>query len=67
MKGEVSLHTGDLLRELRRQFKYIHFVLENTAKMNDATKAKLTDKFDIEPITINSADFSASRRSRYYW
>jgi hypothetical protein len=35
--------------------------------MNEATKAKLTDKFDIEPITINSADFSASRRLRYYW
>lgn len=44
-----------------------YFLYENNSGMHPDIKAYITDKLGVEPIEINSADFSAQRRKRLYW
>ena len=44
-----------------------YFLYENNESMSDAIKNEITKRLGVEPITINSADFSAQSRKRYYW
>ena len=50
-----------------REAKPKYYLYENNASMSDDIKAEITKAFGHEPIELNSADFSAQVRHRYYW
>lgn len=50
-----------------REAKPKYFLYENNESMSDAIKEEITKQLGVEPIIINSADFSAQIRKRYYW
>ncbi len=50
-----------------REVKPRYFLYENNASMSDDIKHEITKALGVEPILIDSADFSAQRRLRYYW
>lgn len=43
------------------------FLYENNATMSDEIKECISRVLGCEPVMINSADFSAQKRERYYW
>ncbi len=43
------------------------FLYENNASMSDEIKNEITRQLGVEPIMIDSAEFSAQIRKRYYW
>lgn len=43
------------------------FLYENNASMSDAIRGEITKELGVEPIMIDSADFSAQYRKRLYW
>lgn len=44
-----------------------YFLYENNKSMSDDIKNEITKALGVEPVMINSADFSAQIRKRYYW
>ena len=44
-----------------------YFLYENNESMSDNIKHEITKQLGVEPIMIDSADFSAQVRKRYYW
>jgi DNA (cytosine-5)-methyltransferase 3A len=44
-----------------------YFLLENVASMEDRWKDLMSEILGYNPIMINSADFCAAERKRYYW
>ena len=44
-----------------------YFLYENNASMSDEIKKCITEELGVEPIEIDSADFSAQHRHRLYW
>lgn len=44
-----------------------YFLYENNASMSKEIKAEITKYLGVEPILINSVDFSAQERKRLYW
>lgn len=50
-----------------REVKPKYFLYENNESMSDAIKSEITKQLGVEPIMIDSADFSAQIRKRYYW
>lgn len=50
-----------------REAKPRWFLYENNASMSDEIKRCISEEFGCEPIMIDSADFSAQTRKRYYW
>lgn len=44
-----------------------YFLLENVASMQSKWCDIISDELGVQPIMINSADFSAQERPRYYW
>lgn len=43
------------------------FLFENVASMNDESKAIISELLGCQPIYIDSGDFSAQQRPRFYW
>ncbi len=43
------------------------FLFENVASMNDESKRIISEYLGCQPIYIDSGDFSAQQRPRYYW
>lgn len=43
------------------------FLYENNESMSDEIKEEITKQLGVEPLLIDSADFSAQIRKRYYW
>lgn len=43
------------------------FLFENVASMNDESKQVISELLGCDPIFIDSGDFSAQERPRYYW
>lgn len=43
------------------------FLFENNASISDEVKDGITKQLGVEPILIDSADFSAQKRQRLYW
>lgn len=43
------------------------FLYENNASMSDEIKDCISSVLGCQPLRINSADFSAQKRDRYYW
>lgn len=50
-----------------REVKPKYFLYENNESMSDVIKEEITKQLGVEPIMIDSADFSAQQRKRYYW
>jgi DNA (cytosine-5)-methyltransferase 3A len=50
-----------------REVKPRYFLYENNESMSDAIKEEITNQLGVDPIMIDSADFSAQVRKRYYW
>lgn len=50
-----------------REVKPKYFLYENNFSMSDDIKEEITKQLGVEPIMIDSADFSAQTRKRYYW
>ena len=50
-----------------QEAKPTYFLYENNESMSDAIKEEITKQLRVEPIMIDSADFSAQIRKRYYW
>lgn len=50
-----------------REVKPKYFLYENNKSMSDEIKNEITKYLGVEPIMINSEDFSAQIRKRYYW
>lgn len=44
-----------------------YFLYENNKSMSDEIKNEITKYLGVKPIMIDSADFSAQTRKRYYW
>ncbi len=49
------------------EMKPRYFLFENVASMNEESKQVISELLGCEPIYIDSADFSAQQRPRYYW
>lgn len=49
------------------QAKPKYFLFENVASMNDESKQAISECLGCDPIFIDSADFSAQSRPRFYW
>ena len=56
----------EALEALRKKNPEIKFLFENV-KMKQEWKDIISDKLGVQPIFINSADFSAQNRQRLYW
>jgi site-specific DNA-cytosine methylase len=68
-KGLAGEKSG-LFYEYIRALKEVNpkwFLLENNASMTSANKEKITEIIGVNPVMINSADFSAQNRKRLYW
>ena len=50
-----------------REAKPKWFLYENNFSMSDEIRDCITEELGVEPVCINSADFSAQTRHRYYW
>lgn len=49
------------------EMKPKYFLFENVASMNEESKKIISEYLGCEPVYIDSADFSAQERPRYYW
>lgn len=50
-----------------REAKPGYFLYENNFSMSDDIKEEITRQLGVQPLMIDSADFSAQMRKRYYW
>ena len=60
---ELFMQYVRALREVNPKY----FLYENNESMSEAIKEEITKQLGVEPIMIDSADFSAQQRKRYYW
>lgn len=51
----------------KEELKPKWFLFENVASMNEESKNVISELLGCEPIFIDSKDFSAQQRPRYYW
>lgn len=65
LDGKSKLFFEYLRAKEEMQPKY--FLLENVVSMKDECKQVISELLGCEPIFINSGDFSAQQRPRYYW
>lgn len=49
------------------EVKPTYFLYENNVSMSDEIKQRISEQLGCKPYQINSADFSAQIRNRYYW
>ena len=60
----------DLFSQYARALKEVKpkwFLYENNESMSDDIKSEITKQLGVQPIMIDSTDFSAQIRKRYYW
>ena len=50
-----------------KEVKPTYFLYENNASMSEEIKDCISEELGCKPIEIDSADFSAQHRCRYYW
>ena len=50
-----------------QEVKPKYFLFENVASMNEESKQVISELLGCQPIFIDSGDFSAQQRPRYYW
>ena len=66
LEGEKSKLFYEYLRALK-EVKPKYFLLENNASMTDKNKNIISELMGCDPVMIDSANFSAQTRKRYYW
>lgn len=66
LAGEKSSLFFEFVR-LKNELNPKYFLLENVASMKNTERDKITELMGVNPIKINSADFTAQNRNRYYW
>jgi DNA (cytosine-5)-methyltransferase 3A len=66
LEGEKSKLFYEFVR-LLREVKPKYFLLENVASMKDVDRDIISAALKVDPIMIDSAQFSAQQRPRYYW
>lgn len=66
LDGEKSKLFFEYIRALK-EVNPKYFLLENNFSMSEKNKNIITEYMGVEPIMINSADFSAQNRKRLYW
>lgn len=60
----------ELFMQYARAIKEVnprYFLYENNESMSNEIKNEITKQLGVEPLLIDSADFSAQIRKRYYW
>jgi DNA (cytosine-5)-methyltransferase 3A len=62
-KSTIFYEYVRLLREVKPKY----FLLENVASMKKKDKDEISKELGVQPILINSKDFSGQLRSRLYW
>jgi DNA (cytosine-5)-methyltransferase 3A len=50
-----------------KEAKPKYFLYENNESMSKAIKEEITNQLGVDPVMIDSADFSAQHRKRLYW
>lgn len=63
MGFELFMQYYRALKEAKPQY----FLYENNASMAEGIKQEITKHLGVEPVMIDSADFSAQHRKRLYW
>ena len=66
LKGKKSGLFFEAIR-IKDLIKPKWFMVENVASMNEESKNIITKYIGVDPIVINSSNFSAQDRERYYW
>lgn len=66
LKGKKSNLFFEYVRILK-EVKPKYFLLENVASMREDDKDTISSIIGVQPVMIDSADFSAQYRKRYYW
>lgn len=66
LDGEQSGLFFEYVRALK-EIKPKYFLLENNASMTKENRDIITNIMQVEPVMINSVDFSAQNRRRLYW
>lgn len=66
LKGEKSRLFFDFVRA-KNECEPKYFLLENNASMTKENKDVISKYMGCEPVLIDSSDFSAQRRKRFYW
>ena len=66
LEGEKSSLFYDALRILK-EVKPTYWIMENVASMANVDRDIISAELGVQPIQINSSDFSPALRSRYYW
>lgn len=66
-KSKLFFIAVDILNHVQQLNPNVKFVFENVASMNNESKRTITEMLGCEPVFIDSADFSAQSRPRYYW
>lgn len=64
--GDESILFFEYVRALKK-ISPKYFLLENNASMSDKNKDIITQIMGVEPVFIDSIDFSAQSRKRLYW
>lgn len=70
VNGAVEGKRSSLFREFVRcleQCRPRYFVLENVGSMSKAARATISEGLGVQPVPLNSQDFSAQRRRRLFW
>lgn len=62
-KSKLFFEFVRAMEEIKPKF----FLFENVASMNEESKYAISNCLGCEPIFIDSSDFSAQERPRYYW
>lgn len=66
LDGEKSSLFFEYIR-LLKECNPKYFLLENNFSMSKCNRDKITEIIGVNPILINSSDFSAQNRKRLYW
>jgi len=66
LDGEKSKLFYEFVR-LLEEVKPRYFLLENVASMSDDDRDIITEVLGVDPIFVDSSQYSAQQRPRYYW
>lgn len=66
-KSKLFFTAVDILNHVKQFNPKVKFLFENVASMKKECKQLISETLGCEPVFIDSADFSAQSRPRYYW
>lgn len=66
LEGKKSSLFFEFVRVLNEN-KPCHFIFENVGSMRKDDMKRISDTLGVQPVKLNSKDFSGQSRSRYFW